>query len=134
MFRSSKYRPATRCDSLSMASVFTSVRNIAILTSSTCSGFRRLIVARRNAQRERAAAPDLALDANRAVELLDDPLRDGQAEAQTTSLRRDEFLEDGRQPIGRNAGAGVGDVDLHVGSGARGRDRHAAAGFGRLNP
>ena len=40
---------------------------------STGCGLRRQIVARREPQRERRAAPDLALDRDRAVELFDDP-------------------------------------------------------------
>ena len=44
--------------------------------------------------------PDLALDGDRAVELLDDPLRDREAEAETAALGRDEVVEDRAQPLG----------------------------------
>ena len=95
--------------------------------SLACRRLRRPIVARREPQRERRAAADFAFDGDRAVELLDDALGDRQAEAEAAALGRDEVVEDRRQPLGRDARAGVGDADLDVVAGARRRDGDAAA-------
>ena len=90
--------------------------------SSACSRLRRAIVARRKPQRERRAASDLALDGDRAVELLDDALGDRQAEAEAAALGRDEVVEDRRQPIGGMPEPVSVDADLDLIAGARGRD------------
>ena len=65
-----------------------------------CRRLRRAIVAGREAQRERRAAADFALDGDRAVELLDDALGDREAEAEAAALGRDEVVEDRGEPIG----------------------------------
>ena len=90
-------------------------------------------VARRETQRERRAASDLALDRDRAVELFDDPLRDRQAETEAAPLGGDEVVEDRRQPVGRNARSGVGDGTSTRSPARGGRDRDPAARLGRLN-
>src|SRR6185503_20727497 len=113
MVRSSKYRTATVWSATESASVFTSVRNIPSLPL-TCSHLDRSIVARGKPQRERRAAPDLALDDNRAIELLDDALGDCEAEPEAPAFGCDEVVEDRGQSIGGNARPGVGDADLDV--------------------
>src|SRR5262249_22317798 len=95
-------------------------------------GFGRSF-ARRETQRERRPAPELAFDANRAVELFDNALGDRQAEAETAALCRDVVVEDFRQPIGLDARSGVGNLDLDPGSHPLGRDPHFTARLRGLN-
>src|SRR5690349_12772917 len=96
-------------------------------------GLCRQVVTRGKSNRERGAAAHLADDRDRAVQLLDDALRDREAEAEPAALGRDEVVEDRREPLGRNAAARVGDGDLDVRGGALGRDGDAAAGLRRLD-
>src|SRR5437588_10665342 len=135
-----------------MASVFTSVLNISPLPSSVasgpdicsrswtpaaaglaCRGFRGSIVSYRRSQRERGAAPHLAGDRNRAVELFDDPFGNGQAKPQTPALRGDEVVKDRREALRRNPGSCVGHADLRVIPGSRRRNRDLSALGGGLN-
>src|SRR5207244_11585372 len=79
------------------------------------------------------AAAHLALDGDRAVELLDDPLRDREAEPEAAALGRDEVVEDRREPLRWDSRSGVGHADLDPVADARGGDRHAAARLCGLN-
>src|SRR5262245_15443474 len=132
MVRSSKYRTATVWSATESASVFTSVRNIPFLPL-TCSHLHRAIGVRGKPQRKRRAAPEFALDDDRAIELLDDALGNCEAKPETPPLGCDEVVEDRGQTIGGNARSRVGDADLDVVTDPRGRDGHAAAWRRRLD-
>src|SRR5947207_2583896 len=117
---------------MASASVFTSVRNISppLLAGGRLRG---AIVARRKPQRERRASSEFAFDGNRAVELFDDALGNGKAEAKPAPLRRDEILENCAETIGGNTGSGVGDGNFNqIADTGCGHD-DASARFGRLN-
>src|SRR4029078_3127398 len=101
MGRSSKYRTATVWSATESASVFTSVRNIPFLPLA-CSHLNRPIDARRKPQRNRRAASDFALDDDRAVELLNDALGDGEAEPEAPPFGGDGGVEDRGQTMRRD--------------------------------
>ena len=77
-------------------------------TAAICDG---RAAGQREAQRERAADADLAGHRDRSAQLLHDLLGDREAEAEAAALGRDEVVEDRLEPLGRNAAAGVGDLD-----------------------
>ena len=83
--------------------------------------------AQRKAQREGRAAAYFAGHGDGPVELFDDALGDRQAQAESAALGGDEVVEDGGEPLRRNARTGVGDGDLHLIGDTRGGDRHLAA-------
>src|SRR6185437_8640520 len=66
----------------------------------------------RELDHEGRALPDFARDADAPAQLLDDLPRDREPEAQTAPLGGDEILEDGVEPLGRDAAARVVDADL----------------------
>jgi hypothetical protein len=74
---------------------------------------------------ERGAAIGLGLHIDEAAGLFDDAIDRRQAEAGALAdfLGREERLEDLVDDVGRNAGAGVGNVDSHII-----RRRHALKG------
>src|SRR4051812_30588270 len=111
---------------MAIASVLTSVPDMCV--SSLAGGLLgREIVAGGKAQCERGAPSELALHRDRAVELLDDLLRNGEPKAKAAPLGRYEIVEDRRQALRRNAGACVGDVDFHGGARAPRSNRQPAA-------
>src|SRR5258706_3998861 len=97
---------------MASASVFKSVRKISapLLNGGRLRG---AIVARRKPQRERRAPSEFAFDGNRAVELFDDALGNGKAEAEPAPLRRDEILKNCAETIGGNTASRVGDGKFH---------------------
>src|SRR5437588_12826857 len=64
--------------------------------------------------------------------LLDDLPRDREPESRALWLRREELLEEAVADIGRDAGAGVGDRDLHGVADGAAADGQRAAAPGRL--
>ena len=76
---------------------------------------------------ERAAVPQTALDRELAVHRADDLVADREAEAHADagSLRREKRIEDARDDRGRDADAGVFDVDADVRAIARAPRAHA---------
>src|SRR5258706_14690393 len=97
---------------MASASVFKSVRKISapLLNGGRLRG---AIVARRKPQRERRAPSELAFDGNRAVELFDNALGNGKAEAEPAPLRRDEILKNCAETIAGNTGSAAGDRNFH---------------------
>ena len=74
---------------------------------------RRSSRGERKRQREARALTDRAVAGNRAAVLLDDAVGDRQPQAGALAdvLRREERIVDARQLLGRNARAGVADLD-----------------------
>src|SRR5262245_29487093 len=108
-------------------------RRRTLTALSTCCGLNRTIVAGRKPQCKRSPSSQLAFDGDRSVELLDDALRDGQTEAETPSLGRDEILEDLGQTVWRDTRTRVCHTDLDLVANASRSDDHSASWLRGLN-
>src|ERR1700693_2197972 len=75
-----------------------------------------------------------ALPAKRAAVLLDDLPRDVEAQPCALGLRGEELLEEALAHVGRDAGAGVANGDLHLVVHAPGAHRELPAAAQRLEP
>ena len=92
---------------------------------------------------EHGPLPGLALDGDGAVVLLDDPMSNGEAEAEPLRLRGDEGVEDALQKLRRDPLPFIPDLDFHQGAvrglegrgqGETGHNRKGAASGHCLDP